>query len=88
MFKCSSPLVEKAFKDVGRVMGFHIVEELFGFMGLAFSFIDSDIDRPQEENEALKTALVIEFGAPYTQIDQAQIEAEYSPLVAKMVVAA
>lgn len=88
MFKNNSPLVEKAFKDVGRIMGFPIVEELANLMGSAFSFIETDIDRPQEEKEALKAALVLYFGAPYMRLDQDQMAAEYGPLVAEMVSAA
>ncbi len=89
MSKNVSPLVAKAFNDLAQVMGPHVVTELTtGFMQTAFSFIDTDIDRPQEEKEALKTSLVLYFGASYMEPNQKNLATEYTPLVAEMVEAA
>lgn len=82
-----STLVETAFEDLSQAMGPHGADEVMMFMETAFDLIDSDIDRPQEEKESLKAALVISSVAPYMEsgLDLADLETRYNPLVAQTV---
>ena len=79
---------ERAFEELeglNRFLGGTTSPELVRIAKRGHEIIDQYIDRPEEEKDALKALLVLQFGAPFMFDDTRRFAPDYGPQTAAMV---